>query len=263
MFARKGLAAAPPAGPQDGYEWVDAHMGRYAQPGSDGFAQELGNRLFDSAYHALREDRGTRIENLIAMLSSVGGFACLMPILDALRDERRSPQDIGMAVVTGRDGHSYYLGDAPNRLLCESHLSLLSLVYGAAHQYGAAVSVQMIHDEMKIVASRLGQPEFLELDLPEEHRVDNPLNWVRVSTPFVLRETGKHFSDIMSAKLKNLPEGMQVPPFIVHRIIGFAIQRAIDIGHDSLDPTMIARIATGCAIRAAKLDPEWVAAGQS
>lgn len=263
MFGRKGISPTPPPPPEDGYAWVDAQMSRYAQPGSDGFAQELGNRLFDSAYNALRENRGARIENLVAMLSSIGGFACLMPILMALREQGRTPQDIGMVVVSGRDGHSYYLGDAPNRMLCESNLSLLSLVYGAAHQYGAAVSVQMLHDEMRTVASRVGLPEFLVLDLPSEHQVDTPYNWVREFSPFVLQEAGRHFREIMSSKLKNVPADMEVPQFILHRIIGFSIQRAIDVGHPTLDPMIMAKIATCCAVRSAKLDPEWVVLGQT
>jgi hypothetical protein len=37
--------------------------------------------------------------------------------------------------------------------------------------------------------------------------------------------------------------------------IGFAVQKAIDAGKDTLDPTIAADIVTECAVPAAKFDP--------
>jgi hypothetical protein len=244
MFGRKGLGSPQPSAPQDGYAWVDRHLSRYEQPGSMGFAQSLGQGLFDSSYHAMKNERGVQIEAIVAMLSSVGGHLCLVAVLDALRDEGRTPTDIGMLVVSGVDGHNYYYGDAPNRLLCEASESFVSLVFGAAHAHGARVSIEMVHQEMKLLASRSGSPQFLALDLPAGISLDSPLNWARQFTPFVIETLG-----------------MAAPPFMIPRILGFAVQQAIDVGHQSLDPTVLAQIAMGCSMRAAKLDPDWVHAG--
>ncbi len=263
MFGRKGTTPPPPAAaPLDGYVWVDRHLARYDQPGSIEFAHDLGLRLFDSSYKAMQDERGVRIEAIVAMLSSVGGHLCLYAVLDALAQEQCQPADIGMLVATGADGHDYYFGDAPNRLLCESEQSLLSLVFGAAHQHGGAVSIDMIHAEMKLLAGQIGTAQFLELDLPAEIAVEAPLRWAHHFTRFVIETVGKHFIDSFAGKPIKPPAGGLAPLFLMPKIVGFAVQQAIDVGHQALDPTMLARVAMGCSMRTAKLDPAWVHAAE-
>jgi hypothetical protein len=211
-----------------------------------GYAEHLGKLLFDDAYQFMNRDaRGARIESLVAMLASVGGHLCLLTILEALREEGRQPEDVGMIVMRGHDGHIYLFGDAPNRLLCEAPYSLISMVFGAAQSNGAPVTVEMIHDEMKKVARMAGKTDFLELELPAEHQVDTPLAWAHAFTPLVLQSMAKGGT----------------PAFWRPLLIGFALQQAFDVGKQALDPLMMARIALGCAVRAAKIDPARVAAG--
>lgn len=255
MFGKKGLQAAPPAAPQDGYAWVDAHLSRYAQAGSLGFSQSLGLKLFDSAYNAMKSERGVRIEDIVAMLSSVAGQLCLFAVLEALREERRQPRDIGMVTILGNDGRTYHFGDAPNRLLCEAEHSFVSLVFGAAHQHGAKVDLDMVHAEMKTVAGRVGHADFLELDLPTTHSVDSPFNWVRIFTEFVIKATSEHFRKAVANMPMPIPPKTEAPSLLMPRIVGFAVQQAIDVGHKSLDPTILAQIALACSLRTAKLDP--------
>lgn len=263
MFGRKGVggAAAPAVRPvEDGRAWVDRHLAQYQQPGSMEFAQALGHQLFDASYRALKDDRGVRIEAIVAMLSSVGGFLCILPIVRTLRGEGRTPADIGMVIAQGADGAAYLFGDAPNRLLCEHNLSLLSLVFGAAHQHGAKVSLELLHAEMGHVASRVGSPDLMTLDLPASHQVDAPDQWVRHFLPFVLDAISEAFiSDLRRQGMPNLEEVAKTtklpPDFVLHRIVGFALQQAIDVGHGAIDPTLLAHISLQCAVRAAKLDP--------
>jgi hypothetical protein len=209
------------------------------QPGSMEQARARGLQLFDDAYRAMKDERGVRIEDIVAMLASVGGHLCLTAVLASLKGARKSPQDIGMVVMRGHDGHIYYFGDAPNWLLCEASYSLISLLFGAAHEFGAPVSLQMLHDEMALVAGRAGTPEFLDLELPAEHAVDSPDNWVRQFTPFV-----------NGSVMGGLAPAVRLPV-----VVAFALQQAIDVGRQSLDPMMMATIAMKCALRAAKLDP--------
>lgn len=245
VFGRKRESVPqPPAGPIDGRAWAQEHFKRNEQPGSLGYAQSIGLRLFDEAYSSMKNERGVRIEDIVAMLSSVGGHLCLTAVLGTLQAEGRGPDDIGMVVIRGHDGNIYYFGDAPNWMLCEAPHSLVSLVFGAAHEHGAPVSIEVLHEEMKLVAGRAGTPEFLDLDLPVEHQVDTPLNWARSFTPHVT----------------NSIKGGGTPDFWAPVVIGFALQQAIDAGRQSLDPMMITRIALGCALRAAKIDPQRVAA---
>ena len=257
MFGRKGLAAAQPPRGQDGYEWVDRHLARYDQPGSVEMAHALGQRLFDSSYRAMQDERGVQIEAIVAMLSSVAGHLCLVAILNALVAEQLEPADIGMMVVTGQDGQNYYFGDAPNRLLCEAQLSFVSLAFGAAHQHGAAVSIAMIHEEMKHLAGLVGSPRFMAVDLPPPVAIGSPLAWASKCTPFVLQTAGKHFHEAVANIPMPLPAAsdMRIPDFLMPRVLGFAVQMAIDVGHQALDPAILARIAMACAMRTAKIDP--------
>ena len=246
VFGRKGLGSPPPPDqPEDGRAWVDRHFKRNEQPGSMGYAQSIGLRLFDDAYQAMKNERGVRIEDMVAMLASVGGHLSLTGVLQTLHDEGRGPEDIGMVVIRGNDGNIFFFGDAPNWLLCEAPQSLVSLMFGAAHQHGAPVSVEMLHDEMRLVAQRAGTPEFLALNLPPVHQVDSPLSWAHHFVPFVTN----------SIKQGGTPD-LWAPV-----VVGFALQQAIDVGRQSLDPMTMARIALACAVRASKIDPQRVVAG--
>jgi hypothetical protein len=51
------------------------------------------------------------------------------------------------------------------------------------------------------------------------------------------------------------PERREVPLNKRASAIGFAVQKAIDVGKDTLDPTIAADIVTECAVPAAKFDP--------
>lgn len=240
VFGRKGLGQAPqpPSPPIDGRQWVIDALAPTDQPGSMEQAHARGLQLFDAAYQSMKSARGVRIEDMAAMLGSVGGALCLAAVLERLEEARLTPQDIGMVMMRGDDGRTYYFGDAPNWLLCEAPYSLISLLFGAAHGSGAPVSIDMLHDEMRITAARAGKPGFLTLELPAQHEVDSPANWARSFLPFVRRSV-----------MGGLAPAVRLPI-----VVGFALQQAIDVGRQSLDPMTIANIAMKCALRASKLD---------
>jgi hypothetical protein len=201
-----------------------------------------GTVVFDLFYRLLQGEgeRGTRIDDLMAALASLGGHLCLVAVLDELERQGLTPQEIGMVEVEGKDGHRYFFGDAPNRLLLESQMSLLSLVLGAAHAHGAPVSLEMVHEAMRRTAERVGTPEFGKVDVPDEHQPAlSPLDWVRHG-----RE-----------KIVEALDLYEVPPVSRPTAVGFALQRAIDESRQVLDPLMAARIAIECAVPTAKVDP--------
>ena len=241
VFGRKGLGGvqATPPKPIEGRQWMIDLLAPTDQPGSMEQAHARGLKLFDDAYHAMKSDRGVRIEDMAAMLGSVGGFLSLTAALDPLANARMTPQDVGMVVLRGFDDHLYFFGDAPNWLLCEAPCSLISLLFGAAHAAGAPVDLNLLHEEMKRVAGSAGKPDFLDLDLPTEHRVDDPISWTGRFTPFVV----------------NSVMGGMAPAPRLPIVIGFALQQMIDVGRQSLDPMLLTRIAMKCALRASKIDP--------
>ncbi len=243
MFGKR--KTPPPSGSdpanQPGHEAVLAHLDREAEANPQQRAQLVGRLLFDWACEVLNDQQGVRMENLLAMLASVGGHLCLAPILDRLKAEGRQPKDVGMLEVEVADGRKFYFGDLPNALLVESPHSLISLAFGAAQSVGANVSVEMIHAEMKKVAAEVGKSdeEFFALDLPERNRTDSPLNWAKAFTPHVVK----------SCDLYRL-DAMQRPT-----AIGFALYRAIEAGKTSIDPNVAASLVLQCAVRMAKVDP--------
>lgn len=245
VFGRKGVSTPQPPASPDGRHWIIGKLQPTDQPGSMEQAHAHGLKLFDDAYTIMKTDRGARIEDMAAMLGSVGGHLCLTAVLGELASDRMSRQDIDMAMVEGRDGHAYYFGDAPNWLLCEAPYSLISLLFGAASHFAAPVSLEMLHADMALVAQRVGGPQFLDLELPRDHEVASPIEWARQFTPFV----------------RNSVLGGMAPPVRLPVVVGFALQQAVDVGRQSLDPMLIATIAMKCAIRAAKIDPERVATG--
>ena len=202
-----------------------------------------GSVVFDLFYRLLQgeSERGVRIDDLVAALASLGGHLCLVAVLDELERQGLTPQEIGMVEVKGTDGHRYFFGDAPNRLLLESQMSLLSLVLGAAHAHGAPVSLEMVHEVMRRTAERVGTPEFGKVEVPDDHQPAlSPLDWVRHGRQKIVE----------ALDLYEVPSGSRPTA------AGFALQRAIDEGRHVLDPLMAARIAVECAVPMAKVDPD-------
>lgn len=257
MFGRKGLKppASPPPPPEPTPPGSGAGGDPKDHPGHQAVLRLLnekdaaepatrlqlaGQVVFDLACRMLQNERGVRIEDLLACLGSVGGHLCLAAVLAPLEADRRRPQEAGLMVVEGKDGQLYYFGDEPNRLLLESEMSLLSLTLGAAHHLGAPVTLDMVHEVMKRTAASVGSTDFGRPQLPAEHMPAlSPLEWV---------EHGRR-------RMIEALDLYEVRPDARPSAIGFAIQRAIDAGKDTLAPLLAAQIVAECAVPMSKVDP--------
>jgi hypothetical protein len=245
MFGRRTTATPPPAPPQSeradsGHAAVLARL-RATDAGDPLARPQLAGRiLFDFTYRMIQNERGARIEDLLAILASTGGFACIHAALTTLAEQGKTTQEAGIVTARGQDGNDYLFGDLPNRALIESELALLSLALGAAQACGGQISIEMVHDAMRHVAGSVGGAEFGVPRLPEQHRPgDLPINYVRHIWPKIAEAL-----DLYEVPVEQRPTA-----------IGFALQQAIDLGKDTLDPTIAARIAVECAVPMAKLDP--------
>lgn len=193
-----------------------------------------GKALFTSSYRMISSEKGARIEDLLGILAATGGFAC---IVGALSIPRREGE---IAIVETSDGNNYFFGDLPNKALVEDRLSLLSLAFGAAELHGAPVTMDMIVEVMKHVATSVGEPSFGIPRLPQEHMPgDLPINYVKHQWPMV-RDALDHY---------------EVPAEMRATSIGFAIQEAIEQSTHVLDPLIAAQIVAEYAVPTAKLDP--------
>jgi hypothetical protein len=247
MFGKRRPAPPPPPPPSEdpkhgpGHRAVLNRLRTLDATEPEARLQLAGAVLFDLVYQSIKEDaRGARIEDFLAILGSVGGHACIVGALDKLARSGSMPAGNPLVGMTGKDGNQYYFGDLPNEALLESPLSLLSLTLGAAQAHGGAVSLEKVHDVMRHVASTVGKPEFGIPRIAGVHRPrDVPFNYI------------KHLHAMMFEAL----DLYEVPPDKRASAIGFAVQKAIDVGKETLDPTIAADIVTECAVPAAKFDP--------
>ena len=147
MFGRR--KSPPQEDPKNhpGHRAVLDHLKRNEAENPEQRAQLVGRTLFEWSMEVLKDERGVRVENILAMLSSVGGHQCLAPILEQLAREGRHCKELGMMEVETDNGQLYYFGDLPNKLLIESQHALLGLAMGSAQAAGAAVSMEMIQAE--------------------------------------------------------------------------------------------------------------------
>lgn len=251
IFGRKPATPTPPAteaaAPDDraaspGHAAVLAHLRQIETAEPLARAQLAGRVLFDLVYQMISNERGARIEDMIGILASTGGFASLLAALD---EAERSNLALGpeLTIVETTNGERYFFGDLPNRYLIESREALLSLALGAAQACGGDISMEMVHDAMRRVAGNIGGEGFGVPDLPAAHEPgDLPINYIRHLWPRILE----------ALDLYEVPAGQRPAA------IGFALQHAIEGGKDALDPTIAARIAVECAVPMAKIDPRRV-----
>lgn len=222
-----------------GHEHVLAHIRKLESENPRARSSVAGGVIFDFVYRMVKNDRGVRIEDLLAVLASVGGFSCIVAAL-ADFDGQSIALGSGITIAEGKDGYRYFFGDCPNRYLIESQYSLLSLALGAAQAAGGKVALAMVHDTMSHVAKSIGGSDFGKPGLPDAHMPgDLPINYVRVLWPKILEAL-----DLYEVRPDQRPEA-----------IGMALYKAIDVGKSAIDPALAAKIAIECAVPAAKIDP--------
>jgi hypothetical protein len=174
------------------------------------------------------------------VLGACGGFACIVAIKHVLRISGQTPDQINLMVVEAIDGRTHYFGDAPNTLLLESEFALLSLALGAAHQLGAPVSLERVHEVMKHTAKTVGAADFGASRIAEPHRPFFPID-----------EAIRGYWPIICSAL----DLYELAPGRRPTAIGFAVQQAIHASISVLDPLLAADIVTEAAVPAAKLEP--------
>ncbi len=202
-------------------------------------SQVVGGLLFDMVCKMIANDRGVRMEDLIAILASTGGFSCLLAAMNQIQAGGSVPEN-SLNVAEGRDGYRYFFGNLPNHYLIESKTALLNLTLAAAQSVGGDITMDAVLQTARHVADTVGGERFGLPLLPEENSLsDLPVNYVRHLWPEVLGALQLY----------------EVPPANWPTAFGFALQRAILDGKDAIDPALAAHIAIECAIPMAKLDP--------
>ncbi|MCL2715736.1 MAG: hypothetical protein FWD68_14420 [Alphaproteobacteria bacterium] len=210
----------------------------------------VGRILFDMVRNILARNNRVRMEDLLAILASNGGYSCLLAALSDL-SVMEPPPGPGpgiprMVVVTHNNGHNYYFNELANFYLLKSEFSFLRLALGAAQHCDADIPFEMIQETIGHVAKTIGSDseDFGVPRLPDEHLPGGlPINYVRILWP--------KFLDVLNSH--------EVPPTQWPIALGFALSHVIEAGRGAIDPTLAARITLECAIPMAKVDPERIA----
>jgi len=193
--------------------------------------REICQRLVD----VLKDSRGVHIETLLCLLGSLAGFSCQMSI----RAELASAGDSAFVVVGGADGRNYFFGDRLNQPLAESRYSVWSLTAGTARQLGCT-DIPDINEIFGYVTSTVGGDRFGIPRIPEGHQaVDLPINSLKAVWPGILPIVSR-----FCARPAEWPI-----------LFGVAIQEAMLMGREVIDPKLATTIVMECAIPMSEVDP--------
>jgi len=125
----------------------------------------MSDVVFDGLVKPLKLERGVPSPVIAAVLGALAGHACQVATLSGLASNH--PDYAGLSIMTagGKNGDSYWVGDAINRPVLESKYSVYALVGGVNEKMG--FPVPDLHELAGYVASTLGTESFgVPRDLP-------------------------------------------------------------------------------------------------
>jgi len=188
--------------------------------------------ILQQVINALKTGRGVRIEDLLAILATLAGYACQMSV-------REQPGGSLTEAVTS-DGAKYYFGDALNRPLAESQYSVWSICAGTAQHLGVRPEdFPGLDDVFRHVSASVGTPQFGIPRLPEAHMPgEPPRNYLKLWKLFLPRVR------------RFCPDAQQWP-----MLYAIAIAEAMEMAKDVIAPQLALRLVMECAIPMSKVDP--------
>jgi hypothetical protein len=185
----------------------------------------------------LKGERGVHVESLLTLLGALAGYACQFSVREQnIKSGAKSPVS-DLTLVTGADGRKYYVGGALNKPLAEDRYSVWSLTAGTVKQLGKPLPD--LADILEHATATVGSAQFGIPRLPEGHGGrDLPINYLKAIWPKVL-PIAKRFCD---------------EPAHLPMVFALAIQHAILMGKDVIDPTLAGTIAMECAVPMSRVD---------
>lgn len=197
-----------------------------------------GKEVCQRLVEAMKDAKGVHVESLLGALGSLAGFACQMSV----RAEDPAAGDGAFVVVGGADGRSYFFGNRLNQPLAESQYSVWGLTAGKAQSFGCT-ELPDINEIFSYVTTTVGGDRFGLPRILEGHRPGAlPLNYLKALWTGIM-PTVRRFC---------------VQPAEWPILFGIAIQEAMTIGKDVIDPKLATVIVMECAVPMSKIDPELV-----
>ena len=193
--------------------------------------------VFERLVRAMKNDQGVHAESLLCALGALAGYACQASLrADALA--KGLPEQAYLTEVGTRDGKKFFFGDALNKPLAESKLSVWNIAASAARQAGCATPPDLA-EIFKHSSQVVGSPQFGVPRLPAGHPTgDLPINYVRMFWPALSPEVGK-----------TCPT-----PDLWPVAYALAVVHAITVAGPTLDPCVALAIVMESAVPMSKID---------
>lgn len=193
--------------------------------------------VFERLLVAMKDDKGVHAESLLCALGALAGYACQASLrADALA--KGLSEQAYLTEVGTRDGKKFFFGDALNKPLAESNLSVWNVAANAARQAGCATPPDLA-EIFKHTSQVVGSSEFGVPRLPAGHPTgDLPINYVRAFWPGLLP---------LVRKFCPAPDLWPV-------LYALATVHAITAAKSTLDPCVALTIVMESAVPMSKID---------
>lgn len=202
-------------------------------------AKEINHRIIEVL--GKTDPKGVHVGSLLTILGSLAGYSCQMLArinLGVLAKENKvTDVDLVHVVGTG-DEKKFFYGDSINKPLAEDKYSIWSMAAGAA-QHNGCKELPDIHEIFKHVTSTIGSKQFGIPRVPDEQKAfDTPADIVLAFWP------------AMQPMLKEFCDKPAEWPIL----FAAAIQEAIDMSKNIIDPKIALIVVMESAIPMSKID---------
>lgn len=193
--------------------------------------------IFNRLISVMQDSKGVHIESFICALGSLAGYSCQAGLRREFIEGKDLSENEVFAIIDCKDGSRYYFGDKVNKPLVEDQYSVWSLAAGIVQHLGAKELID-IRELFEHVTKTVGSDSFGIPRIPEGHKPgDIPVNYVKHLWPAFLPVVESY-----------------CPPCEWPILYGMAVQEAIGMGKDAIDPVFALSIAMESAVPMAKAD---------
>lgn len=183
--------------------------------------------------HWLNSEAGVHAPTWIATLGGLAGMACQVSVRVGYTPDRGS-----IIPLKGKDGKTYFVGDAINAPLCSKSYSVYAVIMGMAKHLGVE-ELPDVEAMFSRNAAAFGSDNYGKLELPENHKPGgDPLELALTFWPRL-----RHTRKVYGSKIEDWPVMCAV-----------AIQEAMKECKDVLPPEIAASLAMQSAISVSQVD---------
>lgn len=200
-------------------------------------AQEILNMLLQF----MKDDKGVHTESLLCALGSLGGIAAQASIR-AKNISNSLPETASLSCAESTNGSKFYFGDDLNHILAGDPYSVLSLAAAGAESIGVKdISknyVSIVKELLEYSIDTMGGEKYGIPRLPQNHMpASNPIEYAKLWP-------------VIKPKIELFCPNPSHWPVL----FGLAIQNALDMAKDAVDPAIAIKIVMESAVPMSKVD---------